>query len=224
MPRRAVANLRQDEAIASSWFWPKIVFSEEKCHGKYLKEHFWALRFQNFLGRRAHRPLSGLHLRRSKLVSSFSEVWLRTCLWRRKHVLWMFKHSEQSKIENRIGQNEVQEKVLRTEWWKSKKALTRERAEKWNKPTAKLAAKTDPSAISNNSKRGYEFTHNISSEFLSVLLFCNEVISFIYGLFLHNHRCRCPNRHETGNVFRLQNMLVGVIGVPVLSKEWLAKE
>ena len=40
----------RDEAIASSWFWPKINFSEEKCHGKFLKEHFWASRFQNFLG------------------------------------------------------------------------------------------------------------------------------------------------------------------------------
>ena len=41
---------RQDEAIALSWFWPKIDFSEEKCLGKCLKEHFWASRIQNFLG------------------------------------------------------------------------------------------------------------------------------------------------------------------------------
>ena len=41
---------RQDEAIALSWFWPKIDFSEEKCLGKCLKEHFWASRIKNFLG------------------------------------------------------------------------------------------------------------------------------------------------------------------------------
>ena len=35
---RAIASMRQDEAIASSSFWPKIDLSEEKCHGKCLKE------------------------------------------------------------------------------------------------------------------------------------------------------------------------------------------
>ena len=49
---------------------PKIDFSEEKCNDKCLKEHFWAstCRFQNFLG---------ACLRRLKLASSCSEVWLR---------------------------------------------------------------------------------------------------------------------------------------------------
>ena len=41
----ALANI-----IASSWFWSKIDFSEEKCHWKCLIERFWASRFQNFLG------------------------------------------------------------------------------------------------------------------------------------------------------------------------------
>ena len=70
--------MRQDEANASSWFWPKIDFSEEKCHGKCLKEHFWTSRFQNVL--KGHAPPnlpSGSRLRRSKLASSCSEVWLR---------------------------------------------------------------------------------------------------------------------------------------------------
>ena len=53
--RRAVASMGHDEAIASSWFGPKIDFSEEKCHGKFLKEHFWASIFQNFLGAHALR-------------------------------------------------------------------------------------------------------------------------------------------------------------------------
>ena len=47
---RAVASMRQDEAL------PKIDFSEEKCHGKCLKEHFWASRFKKFLGGHAPRP------------------------------------------------------------------------------------------------------------------------------------------------------------------------
>ena len=74
--------MRQDEAIASSWFWSKIDFSEEKCYGKCLEEHFWASRFQNFLGGGGAlppAPLSGLRLQRSKLASSCSEVWLRPC-------------------------------------------------------------------------------------------------------------------------------------------------
>ena len=70
--------MRQDEANTSSWFWPKIDFSEEKCHGKCLKEHFWTSRFQNVP--KGHAPPnlpSGSHLRRSKLASSCSEVCLR---------------------------------------------------------------------------------------------------------------------------------------------------
>ena len=73
----------QDDAIASSWFWSKIDFSEEKCYGKCLEEHFWASIFQNFLrrggGSLPPAPLSGLRLQRSKLASSCSEVWLRPC-------------------------------------------------------------------------------------------------------------------------------------------------
>ena len=80
---RAVASMKQDEAIASSWFWPKIDFSEEKWHGKCLKEHFLASRFQHFLGggrgggECPQIPPSGSRLRHSKLASSCSEVWLR---------------------------------------------------------------------------------------------------------------------------------------------------
>ena len=47
---RVVASMTQDKAITLSWFQPKIDFSEEKCHRKCLKEHFWAFRFKNFLG------------------------------------------------------------------------------------------------------------------------------------------------------------------------------
>ena len=47
--RRVVASMTQDEAITLPWFQPKIDFSEEKCHRKCLKEHFWAFRFKNFL-------------------------------------------------------------------------------------------------------------------------------------------------------------------------------
>ena len=71
--------------IASSWFWSKIDFSEEKCHGKCLKENSWAFRFQNFLGwvggggALPSVPLSGSRFQRSKLASSCSEVWLRPC-------------------------------------------------------------------------------------------------------------------------------------------------
>ena len=46
---RVVASMTQDKAITLSWFQPKIDFSEEKCHRKCLKEHFWAFRFKNFL-------------------------------------------------------------------------------------------------------------------------------------------------------------------------------
>ena len=35
---------------------PKIDFSEEKCHGKCLQEHFLASRFQNFLAGHTPRP------------------------------------------------------------------------------------------------------------------------------------------------------------------------
>ena len=46
---RVVASMTQDKATTLSWFQPKIDFSEEKCHRKCLKEHFWAFRFKNFL-------------------------------------------------------------------------------------------------------------------------------------------------------------------------------
>ena len=123
MPLRAVASMRQDEAIASSWFWPKIDFSEEKYHGKCFKEHFWAFRFQHFLGGYAPRPPNGLHLRCLKLVSSFSEVWLRPYLWQRKHVLWMLESAPNkmnlrrgfvlcSKIENRANIEMLKRQLL----------------------------------------------------------------------------------------------------------------
>ena len=70
--------MRQEEAIASSWFSPKIDFSEEKCHGKCLKEHFWASIFQNIAKQTPPQAPSGSHLRRSKLASSCYEVWLRS--------------------------------------------------------------------------------------------------------------------------------------------------
>ena len=39
-----MASMKQDEAIMR--FWPKIDFSEENCHGKCIKEHFRASKFQ----------------------------------------------------------------------------------------------------------------------------------------------------------------------------------
>ena len=72
---------RKDEAIALSWFWPKIDFSEEKCLGKCLKEHFWASRIKIFLGSMPpDPPPCGSRLQRSKLASYCSEVWRRP--WR----------------------------------------------------------------------------------------------------------------------------------------------
>ena len=50
---RAVANMRQGETIASSWFWSKIDFSEEKFYG-----------------------IRAFDIQCSKLASSCSEVWL----------------------------------------------------------------------------------------------------------------------------------------------------
>ena len=47
MQGRSQHDARQ--GLTLSWFQPKIDFSEEKCHRKCLKEHFWAFRFKNFL-------------------------------------------------------------------------------------------------------------------------------------------------------------------------------
>ena len=63
-------------AIVNFYTCPRL--TEEKC----LQKHFWPSRFQTFLGGGGRGcmppdPPSGAHLRRSKLVSSCSEVWLR---------------------------------------------------------------------------------------------------------------------------------------------------
>ena len=42
--------MRQDETIASSRFWPKIDFSEEKCHGRNAQNISEPLDFKIFRG------------------------------------------------------------------------------------------------------------------------------------------------------------------------------
>ena len=57
----------------------RLTFLKKICHGKCLKEHYWATRSQNYLGVCPQTPLAVRAFRRSKLASSCFEVWLRPC-------------------------------------------------------------------------------------------------------------------------------------------------
>ena len=50
--------MRQDETIASSRFWPKIDFSEEKCHGRNDQNISEPLDFKIFRGGGGHAKLA----------------------------------------------------------------------------------------------------------------------------------------------------------------------
>ena len=79
---RAVASMRQDEAVASSWFWHFFFFFLQKNATQNANKSISEpLVFKIFWGEGGMPPdpPSGSRLWRSKLASSCSEVWLRPC-------------------------------------------------------------------------------------------------------------------------------------------------